>query len=67
MVKVHACGAQIGTVVLFMTLLTDGWTCKMIWLFLPICGVRSSATPEKNGCVVMEGEFWIAPVVVCWS
>src|SRR5258708_10758623 len=37
----------------------------MIWLFSSICGVTSSATPEKNGATVMVGDcVLVVPVVV---
>ncbi len=37
----------------------------MIWLFSSICGVTSSATPEKNGDTVIVGDcVLVVPVVV---
>src|SRR5258708_3271168 len=37
----------------------------MIWLFSSICGVTSSATPEKKGATVMVGDcVLVVPVVV---
>src|SRR5882672_11535832 len=46
-----------------ITLDTDGWMCRMIWLFWSICGVTSRATPEKNGATVMVGD-WVVPATV---
>src|SRR5262249_60330408 len=45
-----------------VTWLTDGWMCRMIWLFSSIFGVTSSTMPEKKGCTVTVGTG--VPVVV---
>ena len=48
-----------------VTLLTDGWICRMMLPSSSICGVTSSATPEKNGCRVTLGVVVVVvPVVV---
>src|SRR3954463_7196769 len=53
------------SLVFSITLDTDGWICRMIWLCSSICGVTSSATPEKNGATVMVGDcVLVVPVVV---
>ena len=38
-----------------LTLLIDGWMCSITLPASSICGVTSSAMPEKNGCKVTDG------------
>ncbi len=48
-----------------LTVLIDGCTCSITLPSSSICGVTSSAMPEKNGCSVTDGvDTEPVPVVV---
>ena len=47
---------RLTTRLLSVTSLTDGWMCRMMLPSSSICGVTSSAMPEKNGCTVIVGD-----------
>ena len=49
------CSPRSIIVSLDLTRLIDGCTCKTTLLSSSICGVTSSAMPEKNGCRVTDG------------
>ena len=46
-----------------VTAVTDGWTCKVMVFASSICGVTSSAMPEKNGVSVSVGNV-VVPLLL---